>query len=92
MKELHYNSGLASALRGLIPAGTIVCVFCMNDYMGMRKVETVMDNWKKVSVQTIKNGQTPPPSPATVQILTTDPSSSSITFDSAKFKVTEGQK
>lgn len=27
MKDLHYNSGLSSALRSLVPAVTVVCIF-----------------------------------------------------------------
>lgn len=71
MKDLHYNSGLSSALRSLIPAATAVCIFCGKDLVDAYKVKTVSNDWKDLSEIAIKSGQPIPEHPVKVIVHTT---------------------
>lgn len=78
MKDLHYNSGLSSALRCLVPAATAVCIFCGKDLVDASKVKTVSNDWKDISEIVIKSGKKPPEQLVQVLVHTTFTNSTTI--------------
>ena len=78
MKDLHYHSGLSSALRSLIPAATAICIFCGKYMIDTYKVITVSNDWKDLSEITIKYGQPIPEHPVKVIVHTTSTNQTTI--------------
>lgn len=78
MKELHYNSGLSSALRSVIPATAAICIFCGKDVIDAVKIKTVSEDWRIVAQDAIRQGQTVPEHPVKVVVHTTSQNTTSI--------------
>lgn len=83
MKDLHYNSGLSSLIRGAWPMATAVCIFCGKDALEYAKIKTVSDTWGDVSKAAIEAGLNPPPHPVTIVAHVSD--ESSIRMNTADF-------
>lgn len=78
MQELHYKSGLSSALRSLIPAGTAICIFCGKDVVDAYKAKVLSNDWKEIAENAISAGETPPPHPLNIVVHTTNANSTII--------------
>ena len=84
LKKIHYNSGFTTAVRSLIPAGVVVCVFCGKDAMDAYKVKTTMEAWKIVAELAINAKLDPPECPVQVSVITTNTSNTALNFPSSK--------
>lgn len=79
MKDLHYNSGLSSAIRSLVPATAAVCIFCGKDAIEAFKVKTISNDWKEVSHIALANGKPIPEHPVKIIVHTTTINNTTIT-------------
>lgn len=85
MKELHYNSGLSSLFKSLVPAATVVCIFCGKDVIDLYKVKTVSEDWKVVASDAIANNQPIPDHPVQVVVHTTTSNGTNINTEITGF-------
>lgn len=72
MKTLHYNSGLSTAVRSLIPAGVVVSLIWGKEFAQAYKVDSVMKTRAEVSKEAIQAKTEPLTCPIQMTIVTTD--------------------